>query len=383
MQKHPNDRTVKLSPVVPIASFSHFNSIRASKVEIKKQTWLWDGYIPLKTSTLFAGAGGIGKSTLLSFIISAVTNGSTFKVNGIEYTIPQGNVILLSAEDSVERSIVPRLIIDGANLDNIEIIKSTSDSQASNIERFVALDTDMHLLEAKVKEIGNVKLIVIDPISAYIGNLRDDKAPQVRNFVLKLNKIANEYDLANILNAHTRKKDTKGNSSGSAADEVMGSSAWTSTARQNFSITRHHDDDELIVFANSKNNICKKAETLSYRIEIAELKHNDEVISISKINWQAGKMDMSAEEAVHQEMYEKKLDTEVAKEFILNQLSFGSKTAEEMNRRAIEAGINPRTLKNARQQLGREGTPIIMEPGQLDKRKMIWYIGTVQNNSDI
>lgn len=358
-----------------VESLRHFKDFNATDIIMKKQTWLWDGYIPDKTCTLFAGTGGIGKSTLLAYIIAAVSRGASFSINSVQHAIPEGKVILFSAEDNFEHTVVPRLVANNANLTNIQLIESTIDIDSKEYERFVDLDRDMHVLESKIKELGDVKLIVLDPVTAYIGRVKDNSAVEVRNFILRLNRLAEKYNLAIILNTHTRKKSTHGQSAGTAADEVMGSSAWYNTVRQAFSITRHHNDEKLIVFVCSKSNCGAKPDGVQYRIESVDLDYNGEIIPISRIDWQMGKVDMTADEAVHKDMYENKLDIDRAKELILRALAFSNKSAEDMRRIALDEGISDITLKRARQQLTREGTNIIMEQSQTDRRKMIWYIG--------
>jgi putative DNA primase/helicase len=359
-----------------VESLLHFKSVNAAEVTIEKQTWLWDRYIPDQTCTLFAGRGGIGKSTLIAYLVAAISNGSTFKINGLTHIMQQGKVILLSAEDNVKRTLVPRLIANGANLANIEIIESTIDVNSKEYERFVDLDRDIHVLEAYIKNAGNVKAIFLDPVSAYIGRIKDNSAVEVRNFILRLNRIAEKYNLAIILNTHTRKKGTHGDANGSAADEIMGSSAWYNTVRQAFSITQHHEDENLILLICSKSNCGSKPEGVSYRIEPTEIENQGEIISISRVNWQAGNVSMTADEAVHKGLYEEKLEVDIAKEFILSQLMFGSKSKEEIERNAKNEDINPHTLKLARQRLSREGTPIVIEGSPTDRRKKIWYIGS-------
>lgn len=348
-------------------------SVKTSDIKPASQPWLWEGYIPLETSTLVAGKGGIGKSQTLMWLTSIVTNGGSFVINSTEHKIEKGSVVILSAEDHLEYTILPRLIAANANLEKVHVIQAAVDTRSKLNERFIELDKDILLLEKKIEEIGDVKLVIIDPITAYLGGIKENRSSEVRTFIMRLNRLAEKYKLANILNTHTRKQ-SNGDSPSSAADEIMGSSAWANTVRMAFSITRHHDDDELYVCIVSKTN-HKKPDGLSYRIKSFEIKNNDSTITTSLIEWQEGKVDMSADEAISKKLYDEKGAINIAKEFILRMLKIGSKRKEEIYAAAQDEEINLNTLKLARQKLNREGINIIMEPSQMDRRKFIWYIG--------
>jgi putative DNA primase/helicase len=348
-------------------------SYKASSIQPDIQPWLWDGYIPLETCTLFAGKGGIGKSQTLMWLASVVSTGAVFSLNNTEHQIAKGSVIILSAEDHIKYTIVPRLIAANADLNKIEIIESAVDIKSKINERFIMLDKDISLLEQKIESIGDVKLIIIDPVTAYLGSIKENRSTDVRTFIMRLNKLAEKYKLATILNTHTRKQ-SNNDSPTSASDEIMGSSAWSNTVRMAFSFTRHHDDKDLFLCVASKTN-HKEPPALSYRIKPFNLENNEKTINVSRIEWQEGKIDISADEAINKKVYEERCAIDIAKDFILKILAMGSKSKEDVYRAAENEEINPHTLKLARQRLKQEGVNIIMEPSQTDRRKFIWYIG--------
>lgn len=354
-------------------------SINAASIEPTIQPWLWEGYIPLDTCTLLAGTGGIGKSQFLIWLASIISNGGMFAINGLHYEIPQGKVIILSAEDHLSHTIIPRLIAANANRENVEIITSAVDIKTKLKERFICLDHDILLLENKIEELNQgelkVKFISIDPITAYLGNVRENRSGEVRNFILRLKHLAEKFNLAILLNTHTRKSNGNGEGATSAADEIMGSIAWSNTVRQAFAVTRHHDDENLIVLSASKTNY-KKPESIAYGIKPFDVEIKEGVVKTSMIEWHNGKVDMTANEAVNKRAYEERKEIDIAKEFIMQTLAFGNKPYEQLKRMAEEQDISIPTLKRARQKLTQEGIEIVMESSPMDKRKMIWYIGT-------
>jgi putative DNA primase/helicase len=339
--------------------------------ETKPQEWLWDGYIPLATSTLFAGSGGIGKSQLLLWIASLVSNGATFSLKNRSFTIQKGSVVIMSAEDNLNSSIVPRLKAVNADCEKIFVFSSIADPRTQRVQRFIELDQDLSIIEENIKRLGDVRLVIIDPVTAYLGRINENKSAEVRNFILHLNELAEQFNLSILLNTHTRKK-SSGESTAGASDEIMGSGAWYNTVRQAFLISRDHENKDRILFINCKSNCGAKPEPFDYTIEPVTV---DEVIEVSRIKLLNGDVNVSADEAANKDTYDKKLITDEAKDFILRELRVSSKTYDQIKEAAARECINLATLKLARQKLKQDGYNIIVEPSNVDRRKTIWYIG--------
>jgi AAA domain len=150
---------------------------RASEIEPEAISWLWGGRIALGKQTLIAGEPGLGKSQLSISIIAAVTTGGTWP-NG-EGCAPKGNAIILSAEDGVADTIVPRLMAAGADLDRVHIVSAVRNPDQGSRRTF-NLQTDLALLEQKLDLIGDVRLVAIDPVSSYMGAVDSHKNTDVR-----------------------------------------------------------------------------------------------------------------------------------------------------------------------------------------------------------
>jgi putative DNA primase/helicase len=117
---------------------------------------------------------------------------------------PQGNVVLLSAEDDPSDTIVPRLAAAGADLDR-EIVKMV---RGANGSRMFSLVTDVELLRQKVNEVGDVRMILIDPLSAYLGHGKVDsfRTTEVRAVLGPVCELAAELKVAIIGVMHFNKK---------------------------------------------------------------------------------------------------------------------------------------------------------------------------------
>jgi putative DNA primase/helicase len=76
-------------------------------------------------------------------------------------------VILLSAEDAPSDTAVPRMTAAGADLARVHCLKRVIvDGQS----RSFSIQANMDLLAKKVREVGDVALVIIDPVSAYLGS---------------------------------------------------------------------------------------------------------------------------------------------------------------------------------------------------------------------
>jgi putative DNA primase/helicase len=112
---------------------------RASEITPEAISWLWAGRIALGKQTLIAGEPGLGKSQLSTAIIAAVTTAGTWP-NG-EGHAPRGNAIILSAEDGVADTIVPRLMAAGADLDRVHIISAVRNPDQDSRRTFISRRT--------------------------------------------------------------------------------------------------------------------------------------------------------------------------------------------------------------------------------------------------
>ena len=150
--------------------------VRASDIIPRPMDWLWQGHLLRGSQELLTGIPGGGKSQIHCALVAYVTTGGVWPdgANGI----PAGNAIMLTAEDCLDQTIVPRLIAAGANRERVFILKKI---RKDNKERMFLLSEDLEELERMIDKIGDVRLITIDPITAYMGGKVDShRATDVR-----------------------------------------------------------------------------------------------------------------------------------------------------------------------------------------------------------
>jgi putative DNA primase/helicase len=83
------------------------------------------------------------------------------------------SVVSFSAEDDASDTIAPRLLAAGADLKRIQIVSAvhSGDSKTPGRRSF-NFQTDLDLLEKAMQDLGDVRLVVIDPITSYLGKRR-------------------------------------------------------------------------------------------------------------------------------------------------------------------------------------------------------------------
>lgn len=132
-----------------------------SDVEATAVRWLWYPFIAVGKITLLQGDPGDGKSTMMMNLIAELSKGGTMP-DGKQVGIPQ-KIIYQCSEDDASDTIKPRLETCGTDCRNVAFINEEMNSG-------LTLD-DERIRKAIIQ--FRPKLVVIDPIQAYLGSDSD------------------------------------------------------------------------------------------------------------------------------------------------------------------------------------------------------------------
>jgi len=235
---------------------------RASDLEPEKLVWVWPGRVPEGKLVLLGGPPGLGKSQLTAFMSAIVSNGGHWPC-GEGSTLP-GDVIFMSAEDGVQDTIIPRLMAAGADRERVHIVSAATKPDGTGRKTF-SLKTDVDLLEDMARKIGTVRLIIVDPISAYMGGSDGNGNVETREVLEPLADMANRLRIAVVAVTHLNKGGGGGNQS--ALNRFAGSIAFVAAARAAFAVIEDPEDDERRFLLQAKNNLGKKCKGLAFRLE--------------------------------------------------------------------------------------------------------------------
>ena len=173
--------------------------MKMSEVEETVVQWLWYPFIPFGKVTLIQGNPGKGKTWLAMAIAAYCTNGKELP-NALP--IEPFNVLYKTAEDGIADTIKPRLAKCGADKTRVRFINEE--------EKQLSMTDDR--IEKAIRQ-NNVRLMIMDPIQAYLGaNVDMNRANEIRPLFRHLSTIAERTGCAIVLIGHLNK------SSGSQSD---------------------------------------------------------------------------------------------------------------------------------------------------------------------
>jgi hypothetical protein len=321
-------------------------SIRADCVEVTSIRWLWPGRFAFGKLGLITGLPDEGKGQLLWYIIATVTTGGSFPCG--EGRAPIGNVIVLEAEDDLKDTVIPRLKAAGADLDRVHILNMVKINGKGD-KRMFSLVTDLPKLRKKIEEIGNVALVVIDPLSAYLGRTKQVdtfRTTDVRNVLAPFTDLASELNVAIIAIMHFNKKVDVTN----VLLRVSDSAAFTAAARHLYGVV---DDcpNKRKLFVRGKNNVAAyDQKTLAYRFGLQMVGHDakGEEIWAPHIIWESEPVDVTPSEAMSSTIGRPRDAREGAKEFLKKKLAYGPVKKDDIEDEAEANGISRSTLWRAK-----------------------------------
>jgi hypothetical protein len=186
---------------------------------------------------------------------------------------PRGNVIIISAEDDPSMVLVPRLMGQGADLSKISTIAAARDDNDERGFRLQDIDRLTLLVEEK-----RPKLIIIDPVIAYLGNVNMNDNGGIRGLLTPLQKMAATYDVAVILVRHLNKSTQQ-----SSQYRGQGGQDFYSACGSVFQVIPDANDRDLRHFAQTKSNLGKWAMTVEFCLVDDVIKYTGENADTAEI----------------------------------------------------------------------------------------------------
>jgi len=316
----------------------------AAEIAPEKIEWLWPGRFARGKHTCIAGEPGTGKSQLSIAIIAAVTTAGEWPC--AEGRAPLGSAIILSAEDGAADTIVPRLLAAGADLNRVHVVSAVRNGDGSR--RALNLQHDLDLIEKKVAEVGNVALVVVDPVSSYLGKTDSHKNSEVRGVLEPLSEMAERTRVAILSVTHFSKAGA--NNATKALHRFIGSIAFTGAPRAAFAVIEDSEHDGRRLFLHAKNNLARAPQGLAFRLEQCLVA--DDIVA-SRILWEAEPVAITANEALAADAVGRETRTGKADamKFLQAALAEGPVPAAEVKRMALDDGLTTKAIRSAREAL--------------------------------
>ena len=322
---------------------------RMSDIESKQISWLWPQRIARGKLTIIAGNPGLGKSQVTASIAAVVSTGGRWPVDG--QRCDRGDVIFLSAEDDPADTLRPRLEAAGADLTGVHVVDGVVKGYAGTEvrqDRAFTLQSDLQALDERLSDLGEVALVVIDPISAYLGDTDSHKNAEVRSLLTPLAELASRHNVAIIGVSHLNKA-----AGTQALMRVLGSVAFVAAARAAYLVAADPEDKSRRLLLPLKNNIGPDTGGLAFKIEGATVPCGESSLATSKVVWESEAVNMTADDVVDSGgAGAVPKATDEALGWLTQALSDGPVPSTEIFEQAEACGISRATLRRASKRLG-------------------------------
>ena len=313
--------------------------IRMSDVELTPVEWLWKPYLPFGKLSVLQGNPGEGKTYFAMHLAAACTNGKLLP--NMERMEPF-NVIYQTAEDGLGDTVKPRLIEAGADLDRVLVIDDSDVQLTLSDER----------IEKAIVE-NNARLVIIDPIQAYLGADVDmNRANEVRPIFMRLGQVAQRTGCAILLIGHLNKA-----AGMQSLQRGLGSIDIAAAVRSVMFIGKLKHDPTMRILTHEKSSLAPPGVSLAFSL-------GDE----GGFRW-VGEYDITADEMLSGIEPQRETKTQQAKDLICALLAGGKQVlSEDIDKAALERGIPGRTVRDAKRELGDALKSKIVE----GRKKVFW-----------
>ena len=306
-------------------------TVRAlSTYDVRVVEWLDKPFLQRSAFHLIAGRKGVCKGTWLCGLAAAVSRGHL-------YDGTPKRVLVVTSEDSIELDFKPRVLAAGGDDQMIEIV----------VGPFL-MPADLGWLKEKAREIGDVGLIIIDPIGNHLGGVDTDKEGLVRAAIAPLNEIADELDCMILGVRHLGKDASRG-----ALATVLGAVAWVDVPRCVILMARDDEDEMLFHAQVVAGNRGPRDSGRAYRLELVDVPPAVEITLLVA----AGKSTKNVEQLLGVKRSTGGSRSDEARDLILDILEAdGAQESDGLDARIVkETGLAIQTVRNIRVKLGKEG----------------------------
>ena len=241
----------------------------------------------------------------------------------------------MSCEDDPHDTLRPRLDKLGADVEGVHFLEGLRTADGKT--KFFSLRDHVEYLANSLEQLPNVRLLVLDPISAYMGEKTDTNSnSHVRGVLGPICELAAQFRVAVIGISHFSKRESK------AIHRTLGSTAFVAAARATWAIVSDPEDEDRRLFLHVKSNLEQKPLGLAFRI------------TDGGVEWEADPVLVDIEDVSGGSNAQKK-----AAKWLLEQLKSGQRVAvADLEVKAKEVGLGWRNVTEAKKQAGVTSTRI-------------------------
>ena len=339
---------IEFAPELPPLSVIRYLTLRGlDTYTIRPVEWLDKPFLQRSAFHLLAGRKGTCKGTYLCGLAARVTRGQL-------YHEPK-RVLVVTSEDSIELDFLPRLVAAGGDPAMVKIVNGT-----------FRLPDALGWLKEKALELGDVGLIIVDPIGNHLGGADTDREGLVREAIGPLNPLADELDCMIVGVRHLGKDASRG-----ALSSVLGSTAWADVPRCVILMAADDEDNRLFHAQVVAGNRGPKSTGRAFRLELVDVPPATEIT----LTVPEGESSKNVEDLLGARVGSSAPASKSAQasELILDILEDdGEQESDALDARVARgAGVAAKTVRNLRGQLKNAGLIAARKDGGLDGHWMV------------
>jgi len=301
--------------------------------------WLWPNWLARGKFHILAGVPGTGKTTLALTFAAIISRGGRWPDGPVAEA---GDVLIWSGEDDINDTLVPRLLVAGADLWRVHFVTDVRE-RGKPVRPFDPA-TDMLGLVETAKKLPNLRLIVLDPfVSAVTGNSHNNT--ETRRGLQPVVDLAQQLDAALVGISHY----AKGSAGRDPLERIAGSLAFGAVPRVALGAVESDDKNEPNRLVRVKNTNGPVGGGFAYKMFGASVPECD--FAAQRIDWGEA-LEGSARDLMAVEQPDDTGDAlEDAEAFLLDMLRDGPVATKEIRAAASAHGHKPRTVDRAKQTL--------------------------------
>lgn len=363
----PNDPKPSSEEIVPMSG-------TAADIEPKKIVWLWPNRFAQKLN-MIVGNPDCGKGLITHYVTACVTAGRDWFDTPNPH--PPSDVLVLTGEEDWDDTVVPRLMAAGADLHRVHWLKLSVTKNMTTRQREIQLDRDVEQLEAFLVAHPNIRVVIIDPISSYMGRTSMIDEQKVRGDVLMpLKELANRRAITIIGVMHLNKKvelDAIHRIGGAMAFVGVARMVWLCAPKPNDDGT---DSDDMLMVKVKGNIVHRKLTGLAYYVTAKPVLIEGDQVVTPYVQWN-GTVDATANQVTGKKTQAAHRPAEqlpAAEQWLRDYLRAGPKSQKDVEDQGIHGkDFSKDTLKRAKKALGVRSYQ--------QERQWFWELSTIEEGS--
>jgi len=262
---------------------------------------------------------------------------------------------MLNAEDTHDSIILPRQRAAKADMEKVVAIPSVATFDANGeieVEVEVSLKDDIDTIAVALDEFKDVGLIIIDPISAYLGKTDSHNNSEVRGVLAPLARMAADRNVAILCVSHLNKSgDNK------AVYRITGSLAFGAASRMVLLVGPHPEDNtgKRRVLIPVKSDIAQLGggQEFTIRAETVWAGSPPHSVETSLVRWGGRVTGVDADDVLKAATPKRRTVTDEASDWLAGKMKPDSRyDVDDLEEEAKANGFSDKVLRTARTVLG-------------------------------